>query len=270
PPPPPPPPPPVPGSITIIKDTQPDDAQDFAYSGTLGAFDLDDYADATLSNTAIFNNLTPGTFTVTEGVVSGWVLDDLSCVDPDGGSSTSVGTRTATIDVDAGENVTCTFTNQQSFNLPYVNIGSAPDGITTSIPSGTSVILNINVVVNGNPSWDLVYYELPNDNGSCSPPPTDNAITMDWVEIQIGDGTNWYSAFYWGDGSVDPNSSIAPLGLPESDTRSICATDLYNSNGVALELDGVIPAGTYPYVKILAPSGDSDGVVEVDAIVPLP
>ncbi len=140
------------------------------------------------------------------------------------------------------------------------NIGSEPDGGTSNISSGSSVTLTMTVTVNGHSGWDLVYYELPNGCG----------ITMDWVEIQVGDGSNWYSAFFWGDGSVDSNSNIASLGLPESDSRSICSADLYGATGVAIELDGVVPPGTYPYVKILAPAGDGDGIVEVDAVTPLP
>jgi len=140
------------------------------------------------------------------------------------------------------------------------NIGSEPDGSTSNISSGSSVTLTMTVTVNGHSGWDIVYYELPNGCG----------IAMDWVEIQVGDGTNWYSAFFWGDGTVDSNSNLASLGLPESDNRSICSEDLYGSTGIAIELDGIIPSGTYPYVKIIAPAGDVDGVVEVDAITPLP
>ena len=151
-------------------------------------------------------------------------------------------------------------THQRIYDLPYGEIGDTKDDSTTSIPSGSSVILNINTQVNGHPGWDLVYYELPNGCG----------IAMDWVEIQVGDGTNWYTAFFWGDGTVDSNSNLASLGLPESDNRSICSADLYGSTGIAIELDGIIPSGTYPYVKIIAPAGDVDGVVEVDAVTPLP
>jgi CSLREA domain-containing protein len=101
------------GTITIIKDAVPNDAQDFAFSGTLGGFSLDDDADGTLPNTRTFTNLNPGSFTVTEAAVAGWNLTNLVCVDPDSGSRTSLGTRTATIDLDPGETITCTFTNSK-------------------------------------------------------------------------------------------------------------------------------------------------------------
>jgi hypothetical protein len=53
--------------------------------------------------------LVPGTYTVMESVPTGWNVTDLSCSDPSGGSSATG--DTATIDLAAGETVTCTFTN---------------------------------------------------------------------------------------------------------------------------------------------------------------
>jgi len=49
------------------------------------------------------------------------------CSDPDSGSSVNLGTRTATIDLDAGETVTCTFTNTDpsvSGDIIYVSSSS--------------------------------------------------------------------------------------------------------------------------------------------------
>ena len=64
------------GSITIVKDAIPDDAQDFAFttSGTgLSPFTLDDDGDATRSNTITFGGLLPGAYSVTETLpVAGW------------------------------------------------------------------------------------------------------------------------------------------------------------------------------------------------------
>ena len=55
--------------IVIIKDTVPDGPQDFAFTDDIlapNAFDLDDDTDVTLINTQTFNNVAPGTYTVTE------------------------------------------------------------------------------------------------------------------------------------------------------------------------------------------------------------
>ncbi len=104
----------VPGSITIIKDAVPDDAQDFSFTGSLGNFSLDDDADGTLPNSTTFTSLTPNGWPVTESSIPAtWSLTSIVCVDPDGGTTVNLGTATANIDLDSGENVTCTFTNSQ-------------------------------------------------------------------------------------------------------------------------------------------------------------
>jgi len=112
------------GSITIVKDTIPlDDPQDFGYTHNVdgsGPFNLDDDStDATLPNTKEFSNVAPGLFTVTEDdpTPDGFGLTGLSCVDSDGtgtASSLDLPSRTATINLDPGETVTCTFTNEKA------------------------------------------------------------------------------------------------------------------------------------------------------------
>ncbi|KRA16123.1 DUF11 domain-containing protein [Lysobacter sp. Root604] len=101
-------------TIVVVKDAVPNDAQDFAFTATgtgLSAFSLDDDGDATLSNTRNFTGLAAGSYTITETAVAGWALTGLVCSDPTGNSSGNTGTRVATIDVAAGETVTCTYTN---------------------------------------------------------------------------------------------------------------------------------------------------------------
>ena len=101
-----------PGTITIIKAAVPDDPQDFDFTGDLGNFSLDDDADPTLPNSRDFVQAA-GTYNVTETPIpAGWNLAVIGCVDPDGGTTTNLGTATATIDLDPGEHVTCTFTNE--------------------------------------------------------------------------------------------------------------------------------------------------------------
>src|SRR4029079_8362107 len=107
------------GSITIVKDAVPNDAQDFAFTTTgtgLSSFSLDDDADPTLSNTQVFSGLLPGTRTVSETAVAGWSLTNLVCNDANG----SVSGATATINLDAGENVTCTYTNTKLGSITII------------------------------------------------------------------------------------------------------------------------------------------------------
>jgi hypothetical protein len=100
------------GKITIVKNTIPDGGQDFAFttSGSgLSAFSLDDDADPALSNSMVFPNLVPNTvYTVTEAQVAGW-QQSAACNNTD--QDTTASGRVATIDLDPGEDITCTFTN---------------------------------------------------------------------------------------------------------------------------------------------------------------
>ena len=61
------------------------------------------------SNTEAGGNLPPAVYTVTEGLVYGWALASIQCNDSN--STGNLTERTANINVDAGETVTCTFTN---------------------------------------------------------------------------------------------------------------------------------------------------------------
>ncbi len=105
------------GSITIIKDAQPDSDQAFTFTGNLTGdngpnFTLTDNGSLDGMQQRVFNNMPQGTYTVTEpNNVKGWDLTDITCV---GGSDKTTDTheRNAVIKLKPGENVTCTFTNE--------------------------------------------------------------------------------------------------------------------------------------------------------------
>ncbi len=115
------------GSITIIKNTVPNDAQDFTFTATggLSGFTLDDDSDATISNTKIFTNVLPGAYTITEDAQTGFSLTDLSCVDPTGNSTVDLNNRQATINLGVKEDITCTFTNTKL--NPSLNVEKSAD-----------------------------------------------------------------------------------------------------------------------------------------------
>lgn len=93
---------PAPGTIIIQKQTLPDgDQQVFSFTG--------DITDSAADNGSFQRSLAAGTYTVTESAQSGWDLTDLQCNDND--STENVNTRTASINLAAGETVTCVFTN---------------------------------------------------------------------------------------------------------------------------------------------------------------
>jgi hypothetical protein len=111
------------GSLTIIKDTVPDDGTDFVYttSANLTGFSLDDDANATLSNTKAFNNLSNGVLrTVTETTNPNYALSNIVCTGQTG-STVAIGTDADTafnagdaqvsVTLANGEDVTCTYTN---------------------------------------------------------------------------------------------------------------------------------------------------------------
>jgi hypothetical protein len=97
--------PPMQGSITIVKITE-GGAGTFPFtSESFGAFDLTT-TEAGAPVSTVFAGLAPGTYNVWEGALpDGWSLTSASCSD---GSSPTL------IELGAGENVTCTFTNTMS------------------------------------------------------------------------------------------------------------------------------------------------------------
>ncbi len=132
------------GTITIRKDAQPDDPQNFEFEPSdtlqLDNFILDDDADPAFSNQRAFTGLPAGTYTVREVLSSlpgTWNLTGLDCTG--GGSNTSVSpsTGTATIGLDGGENVVCTFTNTREGVIAVVLDAEPPTGNDFSFsPSG--------------------------------------------------------------------------------------------------------------------------------------
>lgn len=99
------------GSITIVKDTQPDVDQRFIFTGDLGLFSLVDDGSGAPKSTSF--TTVPGAIVVTEPPLApGWKLTNISCTgDDDNGSTVDLPARSVTIDLDAGETIVCTFTN---------------------------------------------------------------------------------------------------------------------------------------------------------------
>ena len=94
------------GSITIIKQVNGTATAPWSFDGTLGDFSI-----AAAGGEQRFDNVAPGSYTVRERTPEGWRVSALTCVDPDSGSSGDPLLATATIDLDGGEAVTCTFVN---------------------------------------------------------------------------------------------------------------------------------------------------------------
>lgn len=102
------------GSITISKEAVPNSEQDFNFTTTgtgLSNFTLDDDADPTYSKTKTFNNLLPGTYTVTEETADGWYFDGFTSCSGDGVTK-DIANRKVTITLAAGANISCQFENR--------------------------------------------------------------------------------------------------------------------------------------------------------------
>lgn len=119
---------PLPGSITIVKDAQPNDAQDFAFyafgpnSGSIMPFLLDDDAGAVGQNNILSNSktftLAPGSYSVKEDLfnpvpVTGWSLAGIVCTSSTGATvgTVDLSIKAFTVNLAAGDNVSCKFTN---------------------------------------------------------------------------------------------------------------------------------------------------------------
>ena len=112
------------GHIIVDKVTNPSgDPQSFNFDANGGS-----YADFSLTDAAAPNDqtLVPGSYSVSETVPSGWDLTSSKCVSSLGHSETP-----ASITLNGGETVTCTFYNRKRANL-IVEKQTAPDGASGS------------------------------------------------------------------------------------------------------------------------------------------
>ena len=116
------------GTVIIKKATAPGGGSGFSFGGDLGDFSLDD------GGSKVVANLMPGSYAVSENdpSASSYELSGLSCADSVKGgkrSSGDVGSRTASINLDPGETVTCTFTNSEddTITVEKVTIPASSD-----------------------------------------------------------------------------------------------------------------------------------------------
>jgi Tol biopolymer transport system component len=138
--PPPPPPPPTNGTLEVVLDVVPDSDADipfniFSGSSLLESFDLDDDQDPTLPSSHA-RAASAGTYTVVQDrTLTNYDLK-VDCVDPDGG--TTVANNGATVDLDDGETVTCTFTSTKDTAPPTLTLPGSI-AVDATIPSGAPV-----------------------------------------------------------------------------------------------------------------------------------
>jgi hypothetical protein len=150
-----------PGHIVVKKVTKPaGDSSTFSFTG--------DVVGTIGDGQTISVDVAPGSYHSTEQVPAGWMLESISCDDPD--SSVDKTAATATFQVAAGETVTCTFTDAKrgtivvkkaarpvgdaaTFAFTGAAAGSIGDGQTITVPSlAPGTYSSTEVVPMG---WDL-------------------------------------------------------------------------------------------------------------------
>lgn len=133
-------------AITIEHRSTPSDGTDFTYtgcqtaSGGCGPLVLDDdgNTDPTRAAFSTTGGLSPGRYTVTQAALPGWGLSALTC---DNGETVDLAARRVTIDLAAGEHVTCTFTSgSTSITVVQDTVPGAPQDFrfTGCLGSGCS------------------------------------------------------------------------------------------------------------------------------------
>jgi len=149
-----------PGTIVIIKDAVPNGPQDFAFTGPVGTFSLDDDADPELGNTQSFTVPSVNTYTVTETPVPGWGTT-ISCVADTTMTTITTSGLTATIFLGRANTVTCTFTNTNLVGALSLDKTVSP-GV---IHAGGTVTYTYKVTNTGN---DVLHAVTVTDD-KCSP-----------------------------------------------------------------------------------------------------
>src|SRR6266545_2232751 len=111
-----------------------------------------------------------------------------------------------------------------------------PDGNTSTLGNGSSVEFNLSgFSLDGNSSWDTVYYEMEEASSA-------GKIHLGAVRIEVYDQTTstWYTIYDWGDGIVDSNASYSN-GNSEPDGFPVDKSLLYGipplNTGIAIDID---------------------------------
>lgn len=81
---------------------------------------LDDDANADLPDRIVFSGLPPGSYNVMEGSPPQWIAESITC---DDGSHTELDSARARIDLQSGEDVSCSFVSRFQEEIPIFTNG---------------------------------------------------------------------------------------------------------------------------------------------------
>jgi uncharacterized repeat protein (TIGR01451 family) len=195
----------APANIVIVKNTVGGDAA-FNYTSTGGIATPFTITTSGGTGQQSFTNIGAGTYTVTEQAApSGWVLTDLVCSDPDSGTQTTA--ATATIDLDPGETVTCTYTNKRQPRLTVIKHVVNDNG-------GTAVAS----------AWTMnVAGPTPLSFAGAESPGTTNTVTAGSYTVTESGGPAGYTLSYSGDCNASGQVTVA---LGQSKTCTLTNNDV--------------------------------------------
>jgi hypothetical protein len=129
----------LPGTL-IINKTSVGGTDTFNYTGSgtgVSNFSIQTSGSPNGTGSQTFSNIAPGAKTVTEsGPPAGWAFTSLVCNDPDGG--TTINGQTANVDLDAGETVTCTYTNTRQTGKIQLDKDFVGTGSNVTLKIGTT------------------------------------------------------------------------------------------------------------------------------------
>lgn len=108
--------PPETGTITIVKNAEPATTTPFTYTYSPNPYPIGDFTlhPTTGTDSTTFTSIPAGTYVWTEQTVTGWDIKSITCQDSKTWNSTSDPvTGVITVNLEAGETVTCTYVNRQ-------------------------------------------------------------------------------------------------------------------------------------------------------------
>ncbi len=140
-------------TLVMVFDLVPDGAIDVSFHGPGGGNDiflLDDDDDPALPSSRSFP-LAAGSYVVGQAVALKGYEISTTCTDPDGETVILAAGGGATVDLDAGETVTCTFTNRADTTPPALTL---PDNISINAtsPAGATFAYTVFATDLGDPS----------------------------------------------------------------------------------------------------------------------
>jgi hypothetical protein len=191
----------APNSITIVKNTVGgNDTFPFTASGVgVSGFSILTTGNPG-SGSHSFTGLSAGTYTFQETPIpAGWSLTDLACVDPSNDSTVTLATGTASVNLAAGEAVTCTytdtFTNVGQGSITIVKNTVGGNGGTFPFTASGAGVSGFSIITTGNPgssshsftglsAGTYTFQETPIPAGwsltglACVDPTNDSTVTL--------------------------------------------------------------------------------------------